>query len=81
VRKINLEEQIRSNESQTVSLNRQLAQYNDLLNYYSQQVTAGQVSVINYLTILRSKAAIQNQLVLKASEKQLLINNYNYWNW
>ncbi len=81
MRKINLEEQIRSNESQTVSLNRQLAQYNDLLNYYSQQVTAGQVSVINYLTILRSKAAIQNQLVLKASEKQLLINNYNYWNW
>lgn len=81
LRKINLEEQIRSNELKAISLNKQITQYNDLLKYYAQQMAAGQVSVINYLTVLRSKAAVQNQLVLNASERQFLINNYNYWNW
>lgn len=81
LRKLNLEEQIRSNELKAASLNRQLIQYNDLLKYYGQEIVAGQQSVINYLTVLRSKASIQNQLVLNTAEQQFLINNYNYWNW
>lgn len=60
---------------------KQITDYENLLNGYTKEILSGQLSVINYITILKSKAIVQRDFSLMLSQKQLLINTYNYWNW
>lgn len=80
-RKALLQQQIISVETQMQSLQQQIREYDDLLNYYKNQIINGQVSVINYITILRSKANLQFNLVSLQTNRAISINNYNFWNW
>lgn len=59
----------------------QLASYRSLLDSYKREVIAGQLSVINYVQVLKSYAAAGRDLVLLDNDRLLLINAYNYWNW
>ena len=59
----------------------QLKEYQKLLDLYKQELLRGQISVINYVTTLKSLAITQRDFVLLQTNKQLLINLYNYWNW
>ncbi|MBW3127157.1 TolC family protein [Hymenobacter profundi] len=59
----------------------QLASYRSLLDSYKREVIAGQLSVINYVQVLKSYAAASRDLVLLDNNRLLLINAYNYWNW
>jgi hypothetical protein len=81
VRKTKLRTQILALDTQDTAVRRQRAGYDTLLDLYRQQVIAGQLSVINYLTVLRSRAALQQDLATIAYNRELLINEYNYWNW
>ena len=60
---------------------RQALGYDSLLTLYRAQVMAGQLSVINYLTVLGSRAELQQDMAAIAYHRELLVNEYNYWNW
>jgi hypothetical protein len=60
---------------------KQINDYDNLLVSYKKEILSGQLSVINFITVLKSKAIIQRDFSLILSQKQLLINTYNYWNW
>jgi hypothetical protein len=59
----------------------QLKEYNNLLNLYKKEILIGQLSVITYVTVLKSMASTQRDNTLLSSQKQSLINAFNYWNW
>lgn len=63
------------------TLNNQLAQYESVLSDYGREMDAGQVSVLDYITVLRSKIQTERDRLLLRTNKQLVIAAYNYWNW
>ena len=63
------------------ALNNQLAQYVSVLSDYGREMDAGQVSVLDYITVLRSKIQTERDRLLLRTNKQLVIAAYNYWNW
>ena len=68
------------NDRIVISIN-QLKDYKQLLEYYKKEVITGQQSVVAYITTIKNLAALQRDYVLMQSNKLLLINTYNYWNW
>lgn len=60
---------------------RQLDDYTALLSSYKKEIVQGQMSVINYITVLKSRMALGRDYLLLQTNQQLLINAYNYWNW
>lgn len=68
------------NDRMVISIN-QLKDYKQLLEYYKKEVITGQQSVVAYITTIKNLAALQRDYVLMQSNKLLLINTYNYWNW
>ncbi len=68
------------NDRMVISMN-QLKDYKQLLEYYKKEVITGQQSVVAYITTIKNLAALQRDYVLMQTNKQLLINTYNYWNW
>lgn len=63
------------------ALNSQLARYESVLSDYSREMDAGQVSVLDYITVLRSKIQTEKERLLLRTNRQLVIAAYNYWNW
>lgn len=59
----------------------QLKEYQKLLEFYKQELSRGQISVINYITTLKNMAISQRDYVILKTNRELLINLYNYWNW
>jgi outer membrane protein TolC len=59
----------------------QLKEYQKLLEFYKQELSRGQISVINYITTLKGMAIIQRDFVILKTNRELLVNLYNYWNW
>ncbi|HWY12377.1 MAG TPA: hypothetical protein VN026_13675 [Bacteroidia bacterium] len=59
----------------------QLKEYSTLLNLYKKEILTGQLSIINYVMVLKNMAAMQRDNTILSSQKQSLINAYNYWNW
>ena len=59
----------------------QLKDYEVLLNSYKKEILSGQLSIINYTTVLKNMAIVQRDYTLLFSQQQSLINAYNYWNW
>ena len=63
------------------ALDNQLAEYESVLSDYGREMDAGQVSVLDYITVLRSKIQTEKDRLLLRTNKQLVIAAYNYWNW
>lgn len=63
------------------ALDNQLAGYESVLYDYGREMDAGQVSVLDYITVLRSKIQTEKDRILLRTNKQLVIAAYNYWNW
>lgn len=59
----------------------QLKEFEVVLNSYKKEILSGQLSIINYTTVLKNMAAVQRDYALLFAQQQLLINAYNYWNW
>ena len=81
VRKNRILRELQSVDERLTILEDQLKEYQSLLEFYKQELSRGQISVINYVTTLKSFVVTQRDLVLLQTNKQLLINLYNYWNW
>ena len=63
------------------SLNKQLSEYEHVLSGYEKEMQAGQVSVLDYITVLRNKIQTERDYLLLQTNRQLVIAAYNYWNW
>lgn len=63
------------------ALRKQLAEYDSVLSDYSKEMDAGQVSVLDYITVLRNKIQMERDRLLLQTNRQLVIAAYNYWNW
>lgn len=59
----------------------QIASYRQVLDSYKREVIAGQLSVVNYVQVLKNYATAARDLVLLENNRLLLINAYNYWTW
>jgi outer membrane protein TolC len=81
IRKYKILTEIASLNDRMVISTNQLKDYKQLLEYYKKEVITGQQSVVAYITTIKNLAALQRDYVLMQSNKQLLINTYNYWNW
>ncbi|MBI1288903.1 MAG: hypothetical protein GC178_15150 [Flavobacteriales bacterium] len=81
VRKTKILNEMRSYDQRMVILEQQLEDYRTLLDSYRMQLVSGQLSVINYITTVKNMAAVQRDHALLFTQRQLLINAYNYWNW
>ena len=62
-------------------LNRQLMEYENVLAGYEREMMVGQVSVLDYITVLKNKIQIEKDYLLLQTNRQLVIAAYNYWNW
>ncbi len=80
-RKNALLQAIRSIDEQLQSIQQQVGDYDTLLSYYQKQIANGQSSVIDYITVLRSNAALQFNRIALQTNRLIAVNNYNYWNW
>ncbi len=62
------------------NLSDQLKNYNDLIALSNKQLRTGDISMIDYLTILRNFIELRKAKIEKEISLQREINNYNYWN-
>ncbi len=62
------------------SINEQLNDYKELINLANKQLNAGDISMIEYLTILRNYIDLKKTKIETEINLQLEISNYNYWN-
>jgi len=58
----------------------QLNDYKNLIQLSNKQLQTGDVSMIEYLTILRNYVELRKTQIEKETNLQTEINNYNYWN-
>lgn len=62
-------------------LENQVAEYESVLSDYNKEMVVGQVSMLDYITVLRNKIQTEKDRLLLRTNKQLVIAAYNYWNW
>jgi len=81
VRKGRILAEVKSLDERYVLAQDQLKEYAKLLEFYKQELMRGQISVINYITTLKNLALLQRDIVILKTNRESLINLYNYWNW
>jgi len=77
----NLLARIQGLEENIRRLNEQINDYQNLLDMSAQQLLQGNISMIDYLTLLGNFIDLRKNKIDMTIRYQLEINNYNYWNW
>lgn len=62
------------------NLSRQIESYNTIIKIAERELRQGQLSMIEYLTILKNFTDLKKNKITTEINYQLEINNYNYWN-
>lgn len=62
-------------------INAQLQNYEKLIGLYKSELQAGNLEIINYMNTIRSYTSLQNDLSVNKTNKLLIINENNYYNW
>jgi hypothetical protein len=65
----------------TKILEEQIEEYKTLISNSEEQVRKGNMSMIDYLTLLKTFIEIKRNFIVSSIDHQIEINNYNYWNW
>lgn len=73
--------EVKGFDERALALERQVREYDQVLDAYAREVREGQVSVLDYLTVLRNKTEAERQYRLLMTNRQLAIAAFNYWNW
>lgn len=81
VRRERLRGELRGLDERLVVFRQQIAGYEAVLASYRGELLQGQLSIINYVTVLKNMVAARRDALLLQSNRQLLINAYNYYNW
>jgi outer membrane protein TolC len=77
----NLKARIQSLEQSINALKGQIVDYRELLENSARQLRQGNISMIDYLTLLRNFIELRKNNIDMAISYQHEINNYNYWSW
>ncbi|MBC3787779.1 TolC family protein [Spirosoma utsteinense] len=81
VRRERLRGELRGLDERLGVFRQQIAGYESVLASYRRELLQGQLSIINYITVLKNMVAVKRDALLIQSNRQLLINAYNYYNW
>ena len=81
INKNKISHQINALNEKTITIEKQLIQYDKLYDVYQKELSQGIVSVMDFKNILKDIAAKKQENVMLQMEKQVLINSYNYWNY
>jgi hypothetical protein len=73
--------QLKTIEEREIILKNQLNQYDKIYKVYSDELTRGLVSVMDFKNLLKDITSKKQDFLLLKMEKQLLVNSYNYWNY
>jgi hypothetical protein len=74
-------DQINALDQRITLSEKQAGQYDSLYDVYSKELTAGEVSIMDFKNLVKDMAAKKQQILQQRLEKQLLINSYNYLNY
>jgi len=81
IRKKNILKELSGQEKLLALQEKQLENYQSLLELYRNQFVSGEVSLLEYINILKSYVSFKNEIILNKNQQLLIINEYNYWNW
>lgn len=81
VRKAKILSELQFYDIRVKNAQQQLNEYESLINSYRKQIIQAQLSIIDFVNVLKNRSAVQRDLLLLESNRLLLINAYNYWNW
>jgi outer membrane protein TolC len=81
LRKVQIIDELQSYDSRLKHAKQQLNEYESLLAGYRKQVIQAQLSVIDFVNVLKNRTTVQRDLLQLETNRLLLINAYNYWNW
>lgn len=73
--------QLIEQQFQVDEVQKQLSYYENLLRNYQREIAVGQLSVIDYITILKSYIKQKKDYNSLIINRELIINALNYWNW
>lgn len=73
--------ELKTYEERNILLLKRLSEYTRILSDYKKEMQAGQLSVIDYILILRDKIQAEQDRMLLQTNRQLLTAAFNYWNW
>jgi outer membrane protein TolC len=77
----NVISQLESLQEDIESLAGQIQDYRRLLETSAKQLQQGNMSMIDYLTVLRGFTDLRRNQIETELNYQLAVSNYNYWNW
>jgi len=81
LRKTKILGELNSYDERKIIAESQLKEYDHLLLLYRKEIVQGQLSVLSYITTLKNMTTVKRDYFLLETNRQLLINAYNYWNW
>lgn len=81
VRKNKILAELKSYTDRELIAQNQLKEYDILLTSYKKEIIQGQMSILNYITTLKSMVAVRRDYLVLKTNELLLTNAYNYWNW
>jgi outer membrane protein TolC len=81
LRKANILKELDDLEKTYALQQTQSGNYISLINLLQQEISAGLVSVIDYINTLKNYISVKSDLLSIESKRMTLINEYNYRNW
>jgi outer membrane protein TolC len=73
--------QIEFNAQNVKKIKQQIKNYEQVIELTRSELNRGQMTIIEYITIIRNYLELLKNEVTANTAEQLAINQYNYWNW
>jgi outer membrane protein TolC len=73
--------EIQANDARIDLATRQLADYERLIEVYKKELLNSQITIIQFINVLKDRALVQRDAERLQTNRLLLINAYDYWNW
>ena len=81
IRKKNILKELNKQKELLSQQEKQLENYQSLLELYRNQFVSGDVSLMDYVNVLKNYVVFKNDLIVNRNQQLTIINEYNYWNW
>ena len=81
IRKRNIKNEIIDREKLLVQLKKQEDNYRVLLDLFKKEFSSGEVSVIDYINVLKNYISFKTEFIQNKYRHMKSINEFNYWNW
>jgi outer membrane protein TolC len=76
-----LKEQIRMQKENLILMEKQIAEFKDVLDISIRSMQHGNLFMVEYLTLLKNYSDVMKNEIISRINYLQLINNYNYWCW